>query len=90
MFPSLLLSHGHFHPQSLVVGKKTFGMRFFLSGVPRNLGLISLRQPEGEEDVLNSLPILEVFLPFSFPLPSTSEEEQEMKLQCFPQSEIAK
>lgn len=65
-------------------------MRFFLSRVPIDSGLISLRQLEGEEDVLNSLAILEVFLPFSFPLPSTSEEEQEMKLQCFSLSEIAK
>lgn len=42
-------------------------MRFFPSGVPIDSGLISLRQPEGEEDVLNSLAILDVFLPFSFP-----------------------
>lgn len=66
-------------------------MRFFLSRVPIDSRLISLRQPEGELDVLNSLAILEVFLPFSFPLSSTSEEEQQLKLQFFfSRSEIAK
>lgn len=90
VFSNSLLSQGHFHSSSFSLVEKTFQIRFFLSGVPTDSKLISLRQPEGELDVLNSLAILEVFLPFSFPLPSTSEKEQEQKLQCFSQSKIAK